>query len=88
MHASMIAKVAYSSTFHFQRMFYMLTGTTVAEYLRKRRLTLAAQELATTKAKVLDVAIKYGYDTPESFSKAFRSTWDKSFDCARVGSKT
>jgi AraC family transcriptional regulator len=70
--ASMVAKVAYSSTFHFQRMFYMLTGTTVAEYLRNRRLTLAAQELATTKAKVLDVAIKYGYDTPEFFSKAFR----------------
>ena len=46
-----IAKAACSSTFHFQRMFHMLTGLTVAEYARKRRLTLAAQELAVTKAK-------------------------------------
>lgn len=67
-----IAKVAYSSPFHFQRMFHMLTGLTVAEYIRKRKLTLAAQELAMSSAKVLDVALKYGYDSPESFSKAFR----------------
>lgn len=67
-----IAKTAYSSPFHFQRMFLMLTGMTVAEYIRKRRLTLAAQELATSSSRVLDVALKYGYDSPESFSKAFR----------------
>jgi AraC family transcriptional regulator len=67
-----IAKVAYSSPFHFQRMFYMLTGLTVADYIRKRRLTLAAQELAISKVKVLDVALKYGYDSPEAFAKAFR----------------
>ncbi|MEE4564121.1 AraC family transcriptional regulator [Paenibacillus polymyxa] len=67
-----IAKAAYSSPFHFQRMFYMLTGVTVAEYVRKRRLTLAAQELSLSTTKVLDVAFKYGYDSPESFSKAFR----------------
>lgn len=70
--AAEIAKIACSSTFHFQRMFHMITGNTVAEYIRKRKLTLAAQELAATKAKVLDIALKYGYDTPESFSKAFR----------------
>lgn len=80
---SVVAKAAYSSTFHFQRMFYMLTGITVAEYLRKRRLTLAAQELAITKSKVLDVAIKYGYDTPESFSKAFRRVHGISPSAAR-----
>jgi len=67
-----IARAAHSSPFHFQRMFHMLTGMTVAEYTRKRKLTLAAQELAMTSAKVLDVALKYGYDSPESFSKAFR----------------
>ncbi len=70
--AAEVAKVAYSSAFHFQRMFHMLTGITVAEYVRKRKLTLAAQELAATKGKVLDIALKYGYDSPESFSKAFR----------------
>lgn len=59
-----IAKAAYSSPFHFQRMFHMLTGFTVAEYVRKRRLTLAAQELSLSSAKVLDVAFKYGYDSP------------------------
>ncbi|WP_195573866.1 AraC family transcriptional regulator [Paenibacillus sp. 1001270B_150601_E10] len=67
-----IAKIACSSTFHFQRMFLMLTDMTLAEYIRKRRLTLAAQELAMTDARVLDIALKYGYDSPESFAKAFR----------------
>src|SRR6185437_11903436 len=66
------ANIACASTFHFQRMFHILMGVTVAEYVRKRRLTLAAQELASTGAKVIDVALKYGYDTPESFNKAFR----------------
>ncbi|MFZ5967819.1 MAG: AraC family transcriptional regulator [Bacillota bacterium] len=66
------AKIALSSKFHFQRMFHMTTGVTVAEYVRKRRLTLAAQELTTSDAKVIDVALKYGYQTPEAFTKAFQ----------------
>lgn len=78
------AKAAYSSTFHFQRMFHMLTGMTVAEYMRKRKLTLAAQELVMSKdARVLDVALKYGYDTPESFAKAFRRVHGISPSAAR-----
>ncbi|MFB9326717.1 GyrI-like domain-containing protein [Paenibacillus aurantiacus] len=67
-----VARVACSSPFHFQRMFSMVTGVTVGEYLRKRRLSLAAQELASSQAKVIDVALKFGYDSPESFAKAFR----------------
>ncbi|HYG57292.1 MAG TPA: AraC family transcriptional regulator [Symbiobacteriaceae bacterium] len=67
-----IARAAYVSPFHFQRMFGMVTGMTVAEYMRKRKLTKAAQELAAGSARVVDVALKYGYDTPESFAKAFR----------------
>lgn len=67
-----IAEVAYSSSFHFQRMFHILTGNTVVEYIRKRRLTLAARELAEKKAKVIDIALKYGYETPEAFTKAFK----------------
>ena len=67
-----IAKAACSSPFHFQRMFRMLTGSSVGEYIRRRRLTLAAQELAISGAKVLDVALKYGYESPEAFAKAFR----------------
>lgn len=83
MEVNEIARVACSSAFHFQRMFHMLTGNTVAEYIRKRKLTLAAQELAATKAKVLDIALKYGYDTPESFSKAFRRVHGISPSAAR-----
>lgn len=67
-----IAKQANVSEFHFQRIFSVLTDITVGEYLRRRRLTLAAQELSTTESKIIDLALKYGYDTPESFSKAFR----------------
>lgn len=67
-----VAEIAASSPFHFQRMFSMLTGVTVADYIRKRRLTLSAQELAAAKCKVIDAALKYGYETPESFTKAFR----------------
>lgn len=66
------AKIALASKFHFQRMFHMLTGVTVAEYVRKRRLTLAAQELSASDTRVIDVALKYGYATPEAFTKAFQ----------------
>ncbi|MGJ7912505.1 AraC family transcriptional regulator [Neobacillus sp. LXY-1] len=67
-----VAAAACMSKFHFQRMFNMLTGYTVSEYIRNRRITVAAQELVNSKAKVIDVAMKYGYESPESFTKAFR----------------
>ncbi len=65
------AKEACSSAFHFQRMFTMLCGFTLGDYIRMRRMTLAAEELMRTDAKVIDLALKYGYDTPESFTRAF-----------------
>ncbi|WP_025028682.1 AraC family transcriptional regulator [Caldalkalibacillus mannanilyticus] len=67
-----IAKQAHSSAFHFQRTFSLLTDVSVGEYIRRRRLTLAAQELSRSNEKIIDLAYKYGYDTPEAFSKAFR----------------
>lgn len=67
-----IAQCAYSSTYHFHRMFSMLTGFTVGEYIRNRRLTLAAQELSVSKERVTDISIKYGYGTTEAFIKAFQ----------------
>lgn len=66
-----IASRAHVSAFHFQRIFTALCGFTVGEYIRARRLTLAAQELSSSDAKVIDVALKYGYDSPDSFARAF-----------------
>ncbi len=68
---AVIAEKAYSSSFHFQRIFGLLTGTSVGEYIRNRRLSLAGEELSAGKVKVIDLAYKYCYDTPESFTKAF-----------------
>lgn len=65
-----ISACAYVSEFHFQRIFSVLCGITVGEYIRCRRLSLAAQEL-TRGAKVIDTALKYGYDSPDSFARAF-----------------
>lgn len=65
------AKRANSSVFHFQRIFSTLCGYTLGDYIRMRRLTLAADDLINTNDKVIEIAFKYGYDTPESFSRAF-----------------
>ncbi len=68
-----LPRIAACSEFHFQRMFAFLTGVTVNEYIRRRRLTAAAFDLLEDGAKVLDVALKYGYESPTSFNRAFRS---------------
>lgn len=52
-------------------MFHILSGYTLSEYIRNRRLTLAASEILRGKTKIIDIALKYGYDTPESFSRAY-----------------
>ena len=67
-----VAKQSYSSSYHFQRVFSILCGFTLGEYIRNRRLSLAGSELASTDAKVIDVALKYGYESPDSFAKAFK----------------
>jgi len=66
-----VAKQAFVSAFYFQRAFAMLCGFTVGEYIRRRRLTLAGSELVATDEKIIDIAMKYGYDSPDSFTKAF-----------------
>ena len=65
------AKQAYSSSFHFQRIFAMLCGYSFGDYIRMRRLTLAAEDLQRSKEKIADIAFRYGYDSPESFTRAF-----------------
>ncbi len=67
-----IAAKAALSPFYYQRIFGALCGVTVGEYIRARRMTLAAQELNGKDVKVIDVAVKYSYDSPDSFSKAFQ----------------
>jgi AraC-like DNA-binding protein len=66
-----VSKHVHSSTDYFQKTFSIVTGLSISEYIRNRRLTLAGEELKNTQAKVIDVSLKYGYDSPESFTKAF-----------------
>ena len=67
-----VAAESFSSSYHFQRVFSILCGYTLGEYIRLRRLSLAGADLASGKEKVIDVALKYGYDSPDSFAKAFQ----------------
>lgn len=67
-----IAQVACCSAYHFQRMFAYLAGVPLGEYIRRRRMTLAAAELQTGDTKVIDLAVKYGYDSPTAFNRAFQ----------------
>ncbi len=66
-----IAEEVNTSAFYFQKGFSMLCGYTVGEYVRMRRLSLAGEELISTDIKVIDLAVKYGYDSADSFTKAF-----------------
>ena len=67
------AKIASCSTFHFQRMFTYLAGIPLSEYIRRRRMTKAAFDLQNDKGKVVDIALKYGYQSPTAFNRAFQS---------------
>jgi len=66
-----IAKKVFLSPFYFQKGFAMLCGFTVGEYIRQRRLTLAGSALVSSDERIIDLALKYGYDSPDSFTKAF-----------------
>lgn len=65
------AREAAMSPYQFQRVFGVLCGCPLGEYVRRRRLTLAGAELAAGRPRVIDVSLKYGYDNPESFARAF-----------------
>ena len=68
-----IGQLVCYSKYHFQRMFPFIAGITISEYVRRRRMTLAAFDLQTTKDKVIDIAFKYGYESPDAFSRAFKA---------------
>lgn len=71
------------SPFYFQKGFSMLCGFTMSEYIRNRRLALAAIELFSSDVKIIDIAIKYGYDSPDSFTKSFTRFHGKSPSAVR-----
>lgn len=68
-----LARLVCSSQFQFARMFSFLAGVPLSEYIRRRRMTLAAFELQNSDVKVIDLAYKYGYESPEAFTRAFVS---------------
>ena len=69
---SSVAKAACCSEFHFSRMFSSLLGISLSEYIRRRRLTKAAFDIQTSNAKIIDIALKYGYDSSDAFTRAFK----------------
>ena len=65
-----VSKVTNYSPYHFGRLFYYITDMPISEYIRRRKLSLAAMELQSSKIKVIDLAVKYGYDSADSFKRA------------------
>ena len=68
-----IAQIACTSAYHFQRMFICMTGISLSEYIRRRRMSLAVSDLKNDKDKIVDIALKYGYNSPTAFNRAFQS---------------
>lgn len=70
-----LADKAFLSKYHFHRVFHSVVGEPVAEYIRKKRLEEAANELLTTENKIIDIALKYQFSNQESFTKAFKKLY-------------
>lgn len=68
-----IAQIACCSVYHFQRMFTFMTDLTLCEYIRRRKMTMAAFELQNSDIRIVDLALNYGYESPEAFARAFQS---------------
>lgn len=81
--ADELARIAQCSSFHYQRMFAYLSGVTLSEYIRRRRMSLAAADLFSTDMTVLQIGLKYGYSSPTSFNRAFQSVHGMSPSAAR-----
>lgn len=79
-----IAKIACCSTYYFQKIFSYITGISLSEYIRRRRMTAAAFELQTSNKKVMDISLKYGYESPTAFNRAFQSIHGVSPTAART----
>lgn len=68
-----LGRIAGCSSYHFQRMFTYMAGLPLSEYMRRRKMSLAAVDLREKDAKIIDVAEKYGYQSPTAFNRAFQS---------------
>lgn len=68
-----VAQIACCSSYQFQRVFSFVTGVTLSEYVRRRRLSIAAFELQNSCLKIIDIALKYGYESPAAFTRAFQA---------------
>lgn len=68
-----LGRIACCSAYHFQRMFTYMAGVPLSEYIRRRKMSLAAVDLQGGDAKIIDVAAKYGYSSPTAFNRAFQS---------------
>lgn len=85
---NMVAKMACCSSYNFQNMFSFITGISLTEYIRRRRLTLAAFEIHDSDIKIIDAALKYGYESPVSFARAFQALHGMPPSSARDSSAT
>lgn len=68
-----LAQIACCSTYHFQRMFTYMAGISLSEYIRRRRMSLAAEDIQSGDGRIIDIASKYGYSSPTAFNRAFQS---------------
>lgn len=68
---SRLARIACCSLIHFQRMFAFVAGMGLSDYVRQRKMTLAAFDLLNSSEKIIDIALKYGYNSPTAFTRAF-----------------
>ena len=69
---NMVSKIAGVSEYHFRKMFSYISGMTLSSYIRKRRLSKASFDLMQRNIKIIDIAIKYGYDSADGFTRAFK----------------
>lgn len=79
-----LSKITCCSTYHFQRIFSYVAGIPISEYIRRRRMSMAAADLQNSDEKIIDIALKYGYNSPTAFNRAFRSVHKISPSKARL----
>lgn len=80
-----LARIACCSTYHFQRMFAYMAGISLSEYIRRRRMSLAAIDLQSSNEKIINIGLKYGYTSPTAFNRAFHSIHGITPSAARKG---